>query len=75
MYLTVCFLIEINKIQTASSDISLRKNNVNLYGFGEIYMDKQPIEGKVYQVIGQFNERKIIPLKFYSILLNKIHPL
>ena len=40
MYLTVCFLIEINKIQTASSDISLRKNNVNLYGFGEIYMDK-----------------------------------
>ena len=40
MYLTVCFLIEINKIQTASSDISLRKNDVNLYGFGEIYMDK-----------------------------------
>ena len=39
-YLTVYFLIEINKIQTASSDISFRKNNVNLYGFGEIYMEK-----------------------------------
>ena len=75
MYLTVYFLIEINKIQTASSDISFRKNNVNLYGFGEIYMENQPIEGKVYQVVDQFNERKITPLKFYSILLNKINPL
>ena len=29
---------------------------------------------KLYQIIDQFNERKITPTKFYLILLNKIHP-
>ena len=33
------------------------------------------IEDKLYQVIDQFNERKIPPLTFYSILLNEINPL
>ena len=38
-------------------------------------MDKDLIEDKVYQIIDQFNKRKITPTKsFYSILLNKIHP-
>ena len=36
-------------------------------------MDKELIENKLYQVIDQFNERKITSTKFYSILLNKIH--
>ena len=37
-------------------------------------MDKDLIEDKLYQIIGQFNERKITPARFNSILPNKIHP-
>ena len=37
-------------------------------------MGKELIDDKLYQIIDQFNERKITPTKFYSILLNKIHP-
>ena len=37
-------------------------------------MDKELIEDKLYQIIDQFNERKIKSTKFYSILLNKVHP-
>ena len=37
-------------------------------------MDKDLIEDKLCQIIDQFNERKIMFLKFYSILLNKIRP-
>ena len=37
-------------------------------------MEKQLIEDKLYQIIDQFSERKITSVKFYSILLNKIHP-
>ena len=37
-------------------------------------MDKELIEDKLYQIIDQFNERKITSTKFYAILLNKIHP-
>ena len=39
-----------------------------------MYMDKELIEDKLYQIIDQFNEREITSTKFYSILLNKIHP-
>ena len=38
-------------------------------------MDKKLLEDKLYQIIDQFNERKISSIRFYSILLNKIHPL
>ena len=38
-----------------------------------MYMEKQLIEDKLYQIIDQFRERKITSIKFYSILLNKIH--
>ena len=37
-------------------------------------MDKELIEVKLYQIIDQFNERKMTSTKFYSILLKKIHP-
>ena len=40
-----------------------------------MYMDKKLLEDKLYQIIDQFNERKISSIRFYSILLNKIHPL
>ena len=39
-----------------------------------MYMDKDLIEDKLYWIIDQFNEKKITPTKFYSILLNEIHP-
>ena len=39
-----------------------------------MYMDKELIEDKFYQIIDQGNEMKITSTKIYSILLNKIHP-
>ena len=73
MYLTVDSLIEINKITTGSNNIALRKVNVKLFGFDKIYIDKEFIEDKLYQIIDQFNERKNTSTKFYSTLLNKIN--
>ena len=66
-------MIGINNIITGSNNITLRKNNINLYGFDKMYMDKELIEDKFYQIIDQFNEKKITSTKFYSILLNKIN--
>ena len=37
-------------------------------------MDKDLIEDRLSQKLDQFNERKIRLVKFYSVLLNKIHP-
>ena len=39
-----------------------------------MYMDKDLIEEKLYQIMNQFNERDITSTKFYSIILNKINP-
>ena len=58
---------------TASNNITLRKVNVKPYGFDKMCMGKDLIEDKLYQIIDQFNKRKITPVKFYSIFLNKIH--
>ena len=74
MYLSVDCLIEINNIITGLNHITLRKVNVKPYGFDRMYMDKWLIENKLYQLINQFNEKKITSTKFYSILLHKIHP-
>ena len=74
MYLIVDSLIEINNIITRSNIINLRKINLNPYRFDNMYMDKDLIENKLYQIIGQFNENKITRKKFYLILLNEIHP-
>ena len=56
------------------NNFTLRKVNVKPYGFDKMYMNKESIEDKLYQMIYQFNERKITTTKFYSVLLNKIHP-
>ena len=71
----VDYLIKINNIITCSNYVTLRKINVNPYEYDRIYMDKDLVEDSAYQTIDQFTERKITPLKFYSILLNKINPL
>ena len=39
-----------------------------------MYVDKELIEDKFYQIIDQFSKREITSIKFYSIFLNKIHP-
>ena len=74
MYLTADSLIEINNIIAGSNNIILRKVNVKLYGFDKMYMDKELIEDKIYQIIDQFNKIEITSTKFYSILFNKINP-
>ena len=73
-YLTVDSLIDINNIITASNNIFLRKVNVKPCGYDKLYMDKDLIEGKLYQLIDQFNERKINHKDFYSELLDNVHP-
>ena len=74
MYLTVDSLIEISNIITGSNDITLKKINVKPHGFDKMYMNKELIEDKLYQIIDQFNEIKTTFTKFYSIILYKIHP-
>ena len=39
-----------------------------------MYTYKKLIEDKLYQILDQFNEKKITSTKFYSILLNKTYP-
>ena len=74
MYLAGNSLIEINNIITGWNNITLRNVNVKLYGFDQLYMGKELIEDKIYQIINQFNEKKTTSTKFYSIFLFKIHP-
>ena len=73
-YLAVDSLIETNDLITGSSNITLRKVIVKPHRFDKLYMDKDLIEDKLYQIINQFNERKIMSAKFYSVLLNEINP-
>ena len=63
-----------NNIIASSDNVTLRKVNVKSYGFDEIYMDKDLIEDKLYQIIDPLNKRIITPLRFHSILIIEIHP-
>ena len=54
MYLTINSLIDINDIIT-DSNIILRKP----YGYDKMYMNKDLMEDKIYQLTDQFSERKI----------------
>ena len=71
MYLIVDSFIKINNIIAGSNNITLREVNVKPYGFDK---NKELIENTFYQIIDQYNERKITSTKFYSVLLNKIDP-
>ena len=57
--LTVDSLTEINSITTCSNNITFRNVNVKPYEFKEIYMYKNLIEDKLYQIIDKFNETKL----------------
>ena len=41
------------------NSITLRKVNVEPYGCDKMFMEKDLIQNKLYQLIDQFNERKI----------------
>ena len=57
----------------SKNNIITGSNNVKVYGFDKMYMDKELIEDKFHQIIDQVNERKITSAKFYSILFNRKH--
>ena len=48
-YLKVGYLIEINNVKTGSN-IALRKVKVKPYEFDKMYVDKDLIQDKLYQV-------------------------
>lgn len=74
MYLTVDYFKEkYNKI-TGSKNINLIKVDVKPYRLGKMYMDKDLIKYKLYQLTDQFIEKKITSINLYSIPLNKINP-
>ena len=66
MHLTIGSLIEINSITTGSNNISSRKVNVKPYRFNKMYMDKDLIYYKLYQIVDQFSERKTTTLKLFQ---------
>ena len=74
MYLTVDSLIDMNNVITGSNNIIPRKVNVKLCGYNEMCMGKDFIDDKLYQLVDQFNERKINHRDFYSALLDNINP-
>ena len=69
-YFTVDLLIDLNNIITGSNNITLRKVNVKLCRYDNMYRDKD----KLYQLVDQFNERKIYQRDFYSEFHDNIHP-
>ena len=65
MNLTVDALTDINNIITGSNSVTLRKFNVKLHWYDKMYIDKDLIEDKLYQLIDKFIERKIDYKDFY----------
>ena len=50
-YLTVDSLIGINNLIPGSNNITLRKVNEKSYGFDKMYMGKDLMKDKLYQII------------------------
>ena len=69
MYLMVDSLIDINNIISNSNNITLRKVNFKKCECDKINMNKGLIEDEMYQLIDQFNERKVNQRGFYSVVL------
>ena len=74
LFLTVDSLITLNNIITDSQNLFLREVNVKPAGFDKMYLDKTLIEPALYQLVDQFNERKLTRNQFSNIFLNLIHP-
>ena len=74
MHLAVESLVDINNIIISSNNIAVTKVNVQACGYDKIctYMDKDLIEDKLYELIDQFNERKINSRNLHFALLNNV---
>ena len=57
IYLTVASSIEINNVITDLNNITSKKVNVKPLLFDKMYMEKDLIDHKLYQIIGPFNEK------------------
>ena len=56
------------------NNIALRKVKFKPYGYGNMYMDKDLIKDQLYELMDQYNERKINHTDFYFALLDNIRP-
>ena len=74
MYLTVDLLIDKKSIITGLNNITLKKGNVKSYGRDKMYIDKDLIEGKLYQLIDQFNERRILNIQTFFVIFDNTNP-
>ena len=73
LFLTVDSLITLNNIITDSQNLLLRDENVKPEGFDKMYLDKSLIELALYQLVDEFNERKVTHNQFCNIFLDLIH--
>ena len=73
-FLTIDSLIRIKNIITNSHNLNLRQHNVKLAGYNKQYMDTSRIEVKLYQLVDQWNDRRITPRHFRDVFLDRIHP-
>ena len=67
-------LITLNNIITDSQNLFLRDVNVKLAEFDKMYFDKSLIELALYQLVDEFNKRKVTHNQFCNIFLDLIHP-
>ena len=74
LFLKVDSLIILKNIITGSRNITLRDINVKAASFGKVYMDKSLIKPALYQLVGEFNERKVTHKEFCNTFLSLIHP-
>ena len=58
-FLTVDSPITLNNIITDSQNLFFRDVNVKPAGFDKKYLDKSLIEPALYQLVDEFNERKV----------------
>ena len=74
LVLTVVSLITLSNIITDSQNLFLRDVNVKPAGFDKLYLEKPLIEPALYQLVAEFNERKVTYNQFCNIFLGLIHP-
>ena len=74
LFLTVDSLITLNNFITDSQNLFLRDVNAKPAGFDKMYLDKILIKSALYQLVDEFNERKLTYNQFSNIFLDFMHP-
>ena len=69
-FFTFDSLITVNNIITDSQNLFLRDVNLKPVGFDKMYLDKSPIELALYQLVHEFNERKVTHNQFCNTFLD-----